>query len=185
MQIYHPNIQAIQQQTMQLDHASCVHCKKSQQLISHGFVRKKRTGGEPESVGKRVFCSNRNNRTGCGRTMQLYIDSILRYLHRSGHVIVEFVLALNAGQTIQNAYHRATGCEVPARQAYRWLHRLAMQMSYYRSLFHQPPLDDKPNMTLNRPVRLITLHSTFTLLIQQFGQPLCSAYQWQLQRSFL
>ena len=78
MQIYYPSLQAIEQQTMQLDSEQCAHCKQTHQLVSHGFIRKKRAGAEPEAVGKRVFCSNRNHHAGCGRTMQLYLDSTVR-----------------------------------------------------------------------------------------------------------
>ena len=63
MQIYYPSLQAIEQQTMQLDNEQCVHCKQAHQLVSHGFIRKKRVGAEPEAVGKRVRC--RHIRPGC------------------------------------------------------------------------------------------------------------------------
>jgi hypothetical protein len=185
MQIYYPSLSAIQQQTLQLDHAQCTHCRQTQQLVSHGFVRKKRVGAAPQAVGKRVFCSNRNRRTGCGRTMQLYVDSIVRHLHHAGCCVVAFVLSLMAGMTIQRAYRQATGAATP-RHAYRWLNRLGAQLSVYRSLSHRPPLQDAAAIVAaNRPVRLASLMSTFTALLQQFEQPLCAAYQSQLQRPFL
>lgn len=173
MQIYFHNLPAIQQQTRQLDHAQCKHCKQTHQLISHGFVRKKRVSAEPEAVGKRVFCSNRHQRTGCGRTMQLYVDATIRYLHHAGQRVVAFMQALTAGNTIHDAYQHATGSMSSARHAYRWLHRLTHQLSSYRSGVHRPPLQDDPDMAANRPARLVTLTSTFTALLQQFGQPLC------------
>ena len=185
MQLYYPSLHAIEQQTMQLEHAHCVHCQQTQQLVSHGFVRKKRPCAEPETVGKRVFCSNRNNRTGCGRTMQLYLDSTIRYLYHAGCCVVTFVLALIEGMSIQNAYQHATGTAAP-RHAYRWLNRLGERLSAYRSLSHQPPLPDTVAIaTVKRPSRLLLLMSTFTALLQQFKPPLCAAYQLQLQRSFL
>ena len=185
MQIYYPSLQAIEQQTMQLGSEQCVHCKQAHQLVSHGFIRKKRMGGEPEAVGKRVFCSNRHRYTGCGRTVQLYLDSTLRYLHYAGITVVAFVLALITGMTNQRAYHHATGAATP-RNAYRWLNRLGAQMSAYRSLSHRPALQDTgPGVAANWPLRWELLTSTFKGLLQQFGQPLCAGYQLQLQRSFL
>ena len=185
MQLYYSSLQAIDQQTMQLDHAQCNHCRQTHQLISHGFIRKKRTGAEPEAVGKRVFCSNRNNRAGCGRTMQLYVDSTIRYLHHGCCCVEAFILSLMAGMTIGHAYHHATGADTP-RNAYRWLHRLRMQASVYRSLMHRPLLQDAdPFAAANRPARLGSLMLAFPSLLQRFGQPLCAAYQVQLQRSFL
>ena len=185
MQIYFNNLPAIQQQTMQLDHAQCKHCKQTSQLISHGFVRKKRSGAEPEAVGKRVFCSNRHQRTGCGRTMQLYVDATIRYFHHAGQCVVAFVAALITGTTIERAYQQAIGKQSAPRQAYRWLNRLGDQLSVYRSTMHRPQLQDNPPVAINRPARLASLTSTFTMLLRQFGQSLCAAYQSHRQQSFL
>lgn len=118
MQIYYASLQAIEQQTMQLDLARCPHCGQSHQLVSHGFIYKKQVGAEPEAVGKRVFCSNRYQHTGCGRTMQLYLDATVRYLHHAGSAVVAFALSLMAGMSIQLAYYHATGTATP-RHAYR------------------------------------------------------------------
>jgi hypothetical protein len=190
MQTYYPSLQAIHQQTLQLELAQCRHCGQTQQLVSHGFVRKKRVGGEPQAVGKRVFCSNRHCRTGCGRTMQLYLDSTLRYLHHAGSAVVAFVLSLLAGMSITLAYTQATGAHSP-RHAYRWLHRLHAQISAYRSLFHQPLLAQQQTAVATHnqsqhPHRLrrSLLASTFGALLTRFKQPLCQAYQFQLQRPF-
>jgi hypothetical protein len=155
------------------------------QLVSHGFIRKKQTGADPHAVGKRVFCSNRHQRTGCGRTMQLYLDATLRYVHHAGGAVTAFVLALIAGMSIQRAYHHATGVTTP-RNAYRWLDRLCAQLSVYRSLSHRPPLPDSAqDVAMHRPACPGSLMSTFNMLLQRFGQSLCAAYQLQLQRPFL
>lgn len=185
MQIYYPSLQAIQQQTLQLDNEQCEHCKQTHQLVSHGFIRKKRVGAEPEAVGKRVFCSNRNHHTGCGRTVQLYLDSTVRYLHHAGCCVVAFVLLLILGMTIQHAYHHATGAATP-RNAFRWLNKLWAQLSFYRSLSHQPWLPETDPVAMANPhPRWGLLLATFNALLQQFGNPLCADYQRQLQRSFL
>ena len=47
MQLHYPSIQAIQQQTLQLDHEQCRHCKQRQQLVSHGFIHRKRVAALP------------------------------------------------------------------------------------------------------------------------------------------
>ncbi|MBI1889498.1 MAG: hypothetical protein HYS18_02500 [Burkholderiales bacterium] len=186
MQLYYSSLQAIEQQTMQLDDEPCRHCRQSHHLISHGFIRKKRSGAEPEAVGKRVYCSNRNRHTGCGRTVQLYIDSTIRYLRHAGECVVAFALSLIKGLTIQYAYHAATGTDADTpRNAYRWLHRLSAQLSVWRSLAHKPPLQDAgANAAAHAgPRQLLT--STFAALLQHFGQPLCAHYQRHTQRPFL
>ena len=183
MKTYHASLQAIQQKTLQLCHEQCNHCKQTHQLISHGFVYKKQAVAVPErAVGKRVFCSNRDGHTGCGRTMRLYLDTAVRYLHTVGCCVVAFVLLLMRGISVQQAYLQATGTEDP-RNAWRWLNKLRAQLSCYRSLLHQPKLP-QPVVASGSP-RLGLLVSTFTALLQQFGQPLCACYQRTLQRTLL
>lgn len=183
MNVYFASLQTMEQHTMALGHERCNHCNRSHQLISHGFIYKKQALAEPKhAVGKRVFCSNRGPRTGCGRTMQLYLDSAVRYLHYWGRCVVSFVLALMTNVTIQQAYQHATGTAEP-RHAYRWLQKLASQLSAYRSLLHQPQWQ-QVDAVPRHPGRGV-LAATFTALLHQFGQPLCGCYQRQLQRSFV
>ena len=183
MKIYYASLDAIQQQTMQLCHEQCNHCKQSHQLISHGFVYKKQAVASPELViGKRVFCSDRDGRTGCGRTMRLYLDTTVRYLHYAGCSVVAFIMLLMDGMGVQRAYRQATGTEDP-RNAYRWLNKLWAQLSHYRSLLHQPLLQQ--SVVAGGRHRLGLPASSFTALRQQFGQPLCARYQRTLQRALL
>lgn len=183
MRIYYASLHALEQQTRSLFNEQCPHCKQSQQLISHGFVYKKRSLAQSnQPVGKRVFCSNRDGHTGCGRTMRLYLDTQVRYLHYLGGCVVIFVLALLKGGTMRQAYRQAT-CTAEPRHAYRWLHKLFAQLSEYRGSFHRPVL--QPAQTASPNPRRSLLASTFTALLQQFGSPLCACYQQSLQRSFL
>lgn len=183
MKIYHASLQAIQQQTMQLCDEQCNHCKQRYQLISHGFIYKKQAVAKPEqAIGKRVFCSNRDGHTGCGRTIRLYLDTTLRYLHYAGACVVAFILLLMDGMNVQLAYLRATGTADP-RNAYRWLSKLWAQLSCYRSLLHQPLL--RESGMAGRSPRLGLLASTFTALLRQFGQPLCAHYHLKLQRALI
>ena len=189
MQIYYASLPAIEQQTMQLDHAQCRHCGQTQQLVSHGFIYKKQVGADPTATGKRVHCSNRRQHTGCGRTMQLYLDATVRYLHYAGSQVVAFVLALVAGATVEQSYDQSTGTADP-RNAYRWWRRLRAQLGDYRSLSHRPALADTAAPVVavvdaRRPLRQGLLASTFQCLLQQFGQPLCAHYQGYTQRSFM
>ena len=183
MKIYHASLHALQQQTLQLSHEQCNHCQQSQQLISHGFVYKKQAvAAAQQAIGKRVFCSNRDGHSGCGRTIRLYLDTRVRYLHYAGCCVVAFVLLLMRGMNVQHAYRQVTGCDDP-RNAYRWLKKLWVQLSVYRSLLHQPQW--QPSAVTGRSPRLELLASSFTALWQQFGQPLCARYQRILQRALL
>jgi hypothetical protein len=185
MQIYYASLQAIDLQTRQLAHAQCRHCHAAHQLVSHGFVYKKRAGADPQAVGKRVFCSNRDGQSGCGRTSRLYLDAAIRKLHYAGGQLVAFVLALIQSSTVRQAYSGATGTADP-RNAYRWLNRLHWQLSTYRSLAQQAPLPCSATPPGTKPAaRRNLLGSTFLALSNDFGVPLCANFQRKLQRSFI
>lgn len=186
MQIYFSSLEDITQQTMQLQNVQCSHCGQVAQFVSHGFIYKKqpcRTA--PAPVGKRVFCSNRYGRTGCGKTVRLYLDAIIRYLHFAGGFVVDFVLALMQGATIAKAYCQVTGT-LDARNAYRWRHKLMARIGHFRSLFALACVEDvtpcgsSPTSTWRG-----LLASTFSLLISHLPQPLCASYQQLCQTSFI
>jgi len=190
MRIYYRDLSDMEQQTRQLDHEPCRFCQR-RQLVSHGFVYKKQSCAQPGVVGKRVFCSNRRPHSGCGRTMRLYLDATVRSLHYAGAQVVAFVLALIAGKTVRQAYWQVSGKD-DARHAWRWLTRLDARISHYRSLTHQPPLDETvpepasaATPAANLPARYGLLAATFKQLLQHFGQPLCARFQQCTQQSFL
>jgi hypothetical protein len=185
MRLYFPSLAAIEQHTLELDAEPCRHCRQTRQLVSHGYVRKKQRHAEPARVGKRVFCSNRHRKTGCGRTMQLYLETTIRRLHHSAERVTAFLLALIAHMTIRDAWRHATGTESP-RHAYRWLQRLHAQSINYRVLLHRPALDANDAAVASRGgKRRAHLLSTLRALLRQFGPPLCAAYQRHTQRAFL
>lgn len=117
--------------------------------------------------------------------MQLYVSSIVPYLHYAGYCVVMFLLLRMKGLSIQAAYQRATGTADP-RNAYRWVNKLLAQLSTYRSLFHQPGLPDAPLSTMGHcPLRWVLLCSAFQRLYQALDESLCATYQLRWQRSLL
>jgi len=179
MTTYFSSLQDIERYTHQLQHETCQHCKHTQQLLSHGYIRKKSEGSSP--VGKRIFCSNRHPHTGCGRTLQLYLASVVPALHYPGSVLIAFFLAFIQGITITKAYLTATGA-CSARNAFRWLHKAMARLSHFRSLFHPPLSAQKASES---SLKRVLLGSTFQGLLQHFSEPLCSRLQLKLQRAFL
>lgn len=186
MQIYYASLDAISQHTMQLDHVQCIYCGQSAQLVSHGFIYKKQAiATMPKPVGKRVLCSRRFGHTGCGRTVQLYLDSMVRHLHCGGCTVVAFVLSLMQGLSIALAYRQVSGAG-DARHAYRWLNKLFAQLSTYRSVVHQVPFDaPTPGSTALIASRRHLIIVSFVRLLRHFRAPLCASFQKTLQTSFL
>ena len=98
----------------------CPHCKTVGQLIKHGFLR----GYDSEhQLGKtvratRVFCSNRNRATGCGKTFSVWMADKIKHLFLSAESLWQFLSSavssgnklqafrkLNSGLSDSSAYH--------------------------------------------------------------------------------
>jgi len=136
MKRFYPDFESINAFTLSLDfyqnELECAHCYKNDQFVSHGIIYKQRSRSFAEKVGKRIFCSNRYGRMGCGRTFQLYVaNEIPRFRYGAAHLFI-FIAALIANQTISEAYIQATG-QSEFRNAWRWLSRLMLKLSEYRS----------------------------------------------------
>jgi len=59
----------------------CPHCKRVGTLIRHGFLRGFDDRGKHQTVrARRIFCSNRNHRPGCGRTFSVWLADKIRRL---------------------------------------------------------------------------------------------------------
>jgi len=98
----------------------CPHCQKVGSLIRHGFLRGYDTNHQRSKTVRaaRVFCSNRNRVTGCGRTFSVWLahkikrfflgaDSLWQFLDhslRSGNKLDAF-RKLNSGLSDSAPYH--------------------------------------------------------------------------------
>jgi len=136
MKRFYPDFNTIDAFTLSLDYhqdeLECVHCSKHDQFVSHGIIYKQRSSSFAEKVGKRLFCSNRYGRTGCGHTFQLYVATeIPHFRYGAAHLFV-FISALLANHSISKAYIKATG-QTEYRNAWSWLSRFMLKLSDYRS----------------------------------------------------
>lgn len=176
---YFSSLEAVQQATCLLEGEACPHCGRVQCLISHGFIYKKTDTGWL-CVGKRVFCSNRRQRRGCGRTCPWYVASVLRFMHYCGSVLFAFVAALAKGMAVEAAFVRATGA-FDARQAWRWMDKLEANLSSLRSALRCAPLSCGSTL----PRRRQWIVQTFEALYAVFGPPLLATFQLTWQRVLL
>lgn len=163
---FFPNLESLHRYTLELDLHSealaCQHCNQPGQWVSHGFVFRKQHMADPQPVAKRILCSNRHGRTGCGRTRQLYLDRIIPRLSHCALQVFVFLSALLAGGTVASAYHRATGILEP-RNGYRWLTRCRHRLADFRRSL-RPSASADPWCHRSRSLRLVlsTLHQVFT-----------------------
>jgi hypothetical protein len=82
-----------------LRHRPCPHCHVVGMLIRHGslFGFDESTPGRKTVRARRVFCSNRNSRRGCGRTFSVWCADKIRRLSVTTHAVWSFLQLAVAG----------------------------------------------------------------------------------------
>jgi hypothetical protein len=158
----------------------CPHCDQSGQFVSHGFIYKKSDLGSLAKIGKRIVCCKRFGKTGCGRTVQLYLCTIIPRLHYAANVLSKFIHGLLQLSSPVKSYIYATSCLNP-RHAYRWVIRLNRRHIQYRQ--YSSTLDT-PNPPSALPKRLTHLIPLLSKLSRSLGTQICSSFQLTHQRSF-
>lgn len=186
MKRFYPDFDSIHAFTQSLDYhqseLECAHCFKRDQFVSHGIIYKQRSSVLAEKVGKRLFCSNRYGRSGCGRTFQLYVAAeVPACRYGTAHLFV-FITALLAKVNVQEAYHQATGQPEP-RHAWRWLKRLMFKLCDYRRFLKYR----KDNLVYVFHSSSHYLQHLLPTLARIFSPMIncCRAYQLNQQQPFL
>lgn len=140
MQRFFTDFNALNRFTLSLDYhqdsLQCPHCSKRRQLVSHGIIYKQHSIHERASIGKRILCSNRYGRSGCGRTVQLYVAQAIPSLRYSSAHLFIFLSSLLMNASVATAYQKATA-QSTARNAWRWLGRVERNLMDFRSFLNR------------------------------------------------
>lgn len=155
----------------------CQYCHQNEFFVSHGIVYKQRSIDNSEKVGKRLFCSNRYGRSGCGRTFQLYVSGEVPYFRYGAAALFIFITQLLALTSIKLSYQQATG-QTNSRNASRWVNRLMARLGDYRSFLNRPI--DYSTPKLHRITRLSELLETLSQL--SLSSKLCPCLFFQFTR---
>lgn len=103
----------------------CPHCHKFGFLILHGplYGLCLDIKGRQLYRGHRYLCSNRKNRSGCGRTFSILMSYVLKYLQASAFCLWRFLSSLKQGKTKSDIF---TNNSFPftSRCVGRWLGQL-------------------------------------------------------------
>ena len=98
----------------------CPHCKAVGQLIKHGFLSGYDSDHQLAKTvrARRVYCSNRNRATGCGKTFSVWMADKIKHLFLSAESLWQFLSSavtsgnklqafrkLNSGLSDSSAYH--------------------------------------------------------------------------------
>ena len=184
MDRFYPDIESLNAFTHSLasldEKIQCKQCQRQGQMVSHGFIYTQ-VGKEP--VGKRLFCSNRYGRSGCGRTHQLYLAHRFPFLRYDSAQLRIFLYSLLMGYALEEAYEAATG-QVDPRNAWRWLKRLICNLTDFRC-FIKTHLKSADTALQFKNRRLSLLLSTLKPLLSLFPHNPCHHYQLLQQRAFI
>jgi hypothetical protein len=146
-----------------LKQTPCPHCKVVGTLIRHGFLR-----GFDESNprrktlrARRIFCSNRRARRGCGRTFSVWIADKIRRLGLTSGGLWRFLQGAAAGSI--RAAIRAADCHLSDRTWQRIWKRFDQGQSKIRTALSgrcpPPELPPKlPAASAPRPVAQVLAH---------------------------
>ena len=161
---------------------ACTHCGQNDQWVSHGYVYKYQPLQGQQVAGKRILCSRRYGRTGCGHTRQLYLADIIPRLQYTLSTVIAFIQALLLGNPVEASFQRATQLNTrDTRQAWRWLKRFMHTLSTWRVVASLTQADEDLELAhrFSRHCHLSILLPTLSLLLPTIAQ-----YQSFYQRSF-
>lgn len=155
----------------------CPHCQCTDQWVSHGFSYNQ----SGEIRGKRIVCCARFGKRGCGKTVALYLASILPKRRYQLIALFQFISSLVQGNTVEKAYFSAIGHQHSSgRQAYRWLKALSKKLGEFRVISGSRPVDKYT--VQHRSRRLSTLLSTLKQTLFQW--PNLTHYQVKYNQAF-
>lgn len=122
---------------------ACPHCGRLGTLNGHGVLRSYGECGEPGVVrGRRLFCSNRGRRPGCGRTVSVLLARVIAGFVVTTRILARFVEAVLTGRSRHKAWSTAAGT-LSLSSGYRLWRRLNRAQPGWRAALrgHSPPPD--------------------------------------------
>ena len=138
----------------------CPHCKVVGTLIRHGYLRgfDEKNNSRPKAVrGRRVFCSNRHARSGCGRTFSVWCADKIRRLGLTTACLWRFLQCVITNGIL--AASRAIDCHLSDRTLQRIWKRFEQDQSRIRTaLFGLCPPPELPAQPARRPAAQVLAH---------------------------
>ena len=158
----------------------CPHCRKSGFLIRHNFLKGFSEHDCNSTIvrGQRIFCSNRNNRLGCGQTFCIVAAWVLPRFMISANSLWRFFEQVKTKAHLAGAFRRVK-FPLVLSSAYRLFKKFGLGQAHIRTHLNtkKPP----PAMQCSSPAIQTILH-----LKHVFNQTDCpiSEFQYQFQTSF-
>lgn len=133
-----------------LKQTPCPHCKAVGMLIRHGYLRgyDEKSPQRKTIRARRILCSNRNRRLGCGRTFSIWLADKIRRLSLTTHALWRFLQSAATGSIA--AAIRAADCHLCDRTWQRIWKRFDLGQSKIRTALSawrpppEPPASHRP-----------------------------------------
>jgi hypothetical protein len=143
-----------------LKQTPCPHCQAVGTLNRHGFLRGYDEGDSQRKAirARRIFCSNRYRRRGCGRTFSVWLADKIRRLSVTTHALWRFLQHAVAG-SITAACRGVADCRRSDRTWQRIWKRFHLSQSKLRtalSAYCPPP--EPPAKPSRRPATQVVAH---------------------------
>jgi hypothetical protein len=162
---------------------ACPYCRQTGALIGHGFLRGyAERSSEVVVRGRRVFCSNRARRRGCGRTFSVKLAAVLCGFLVRTLTLWRFASAVVGGLTRRAAWLLAAGSALSLSSGYRLWRRLRAAQSALRArLWREQPA---PSSAAHEPLAQLFAHLGVVVAagVATVASDLFAAYQQNLQR---
>ena len=155
---------------------ACPHCRKAGNLIRHGVLTGFDDANPPRRTlrARRIFCSNRLRRPGCGRTISVWIAHKIRRLSLGTRTLWHFLRRVATGKLMDA--NRNTHASFSDRTLRRIVTRFDLAQSRIRTgLCSRCPPPTGPPDTGPRPI----LAEVLAHLLAAFPHTECpiAAYQ--------
>lgn len=160
---------------------ACPHCRSVGNLVRHGYLRgyDEKNPRRKAIRAQRIFCSNRDRKTGCGRTFGIWQADKIRRLFLTATALWAFLKqAVSTGNKLQA--FRDLDCGLSDSAPYRIWKRFTAAQSAIRTALAQ--FCKPPKVVAQHPVELTLAH--LEAAFDHHPNPIV-AFQTKLQISFL
>lgn len=129
----------------ELKFTQCKHCLAIGCLILHGYLRGYHESGSKQDLvrGRRIYCSKRNRKKGCGKTFSLLKASLIKHYTTTASTITTFLNNLLDGYSKKEAFKKKDSI-VSDTSIYRYYKRFDENIPKIRTLLLtiKPPPDE-------------------------------------------
>ena len=160
----------------------CPYCGEYGMLVLHGYIYGQNEMRNTVIKGRRVFCSNRYRRKGCGRTIAYCLANFIRQSFLCAKTAWKFLSEILKGSSIEKAYNSLnTSYTISISALYLFWNKFRLKTDTIRSAISNHFLLS-PSYA-NCPYRETIFHLE-EVFSNAYSNPI-ESYQRQFQRCFV